>query len=131
MVGFVWLDRQNGGPRPAPPKQFSDAELRQLLADKTHAIALLENNKLAEADAAFAELAKKLPDEPLVLRNRAIGRLLALEGDFKDADLVRAQDAIQQLLAVEPSSFLNGNDTRMTASQPVMRSSSPSSNSRI
>ena len=59
VVGFVCIGRHDRGPRPALPKKFTDAELRQLLADKNHAIALLENNKLAEADAAFAELAKQ------------------------------------------------------------------------
>ncbi|HZL88123.1 MAG TPA: hypothetical protein VFB96_07075, partial [Pirellulaceae bacterium] len=80
---------------------------------KDRAIGLAENLRYAEADKLFQELAKELPDEPLVVRNLAVVRVGQLEmqqdaaqrkqddqsGNISAEQLV---EAIERLLKAEP-----------------------------
>lgn len=72
---LIW--RQQGG---------SELDVAQLVALKDRAVGLAENGEYAEADKAFQELAKLLPDEPMIRRNLAIVRIGPLE-EMKPEDL--------------------------------------------
>ncbi len=64
---------------PAPPPR-SPEQWRALVEKKNRGLGLLDNEKLADADVVWSELAAELPDDPLPARNLAVCRLLSLKG---------------------------------------------------
>ncbi|MFO0906296.1 MAG: VCBS repeat-containing protein [Pirellulales bacterium] len=99
---------QAGGGPPTLPA-LSAADTRELLRMKSQAIGLMENVKVAEADQLWGEMAQKLPDEPLVAVNRALGKLLALESekaDRSDAAFASALEAAVHAQKVAPKSWV-------------------------
>jgi tetratricopeptide (TPR) repeat protein len=94
-------------------RDVSPDECLKLEQLKNISIAHLENGRhkekrgigqgeLSRADDGFAELAKKLPNDPLAVRNLAITRLLELRD--KQISPERAEQAAEQMLAMEERS---------------------------
>lgn len=96
-------------PPPTPPSSSASAaaglspEALGFAINKARiAIGHLENEKFAAADELLTELAGKLPDEPLVIRDLAICRLMTLESTTGNIAPERVQEALANLAKVEP-----------------------------
>ncbi len=105
--GVVWWRQSAPNPIPNGGKGengLSIEELARAVTQARIAIGHLENEKFAEADQIFAELLAKLPHEPLVARDLAIGRVLTLESTKGDIAVESVQQALDALAKVEPES---------------------------
>lgn len=69
---------------------------------KNRALALLENSRFEEADRAFVDLSRQVPNDALPRRNLAICRLLSL--DRQEASARLAKEALEAMLARERDS---------------------------
>lgn len=108
-IGFaVWSRMQPATPNVPEPggTSLSIEELADLVTQARTAIGLLENEKFAEADQKFVELAKRLPHEPLVIRNLVIGRVLNLESSTEEVSVESLQQSLDALKQVEPESAI-------------------------
>ena len=65
---------------------FTAERLTQLVSDRNRALALLENERLAEVEPLWVRLVEELPDDPLPQRNLAVCRLLMLQAGQIDAE---------------------------------------------
>jgi hypothetical protein len=102
---MVWHEIKNEPQPPTGEKPvLSVNETIRLDALKWEAIGLLENGNYAEAEAKFRLVALTLPDDEVVLRNVAIGRLLRLDKDKSDEAFEEAEVAVNQLLQAQPQS---------------------------
>jgi hypothetical protein len=84
--------------RPRAPRQLNPAEAQALIHAKNLGVGYLENHQVEVALQAFAPIAEKLPDEPLLVRNRAVAHVLSL-GEDDDAASEQAISAARQSLA--------------------------------
>ncbi len=85
---------------------LSAADCRELDAARIQAIAYLENGKENLADPLWDRMAARLPGEPLVARNRALGRLLALSKDRRAESLAAASAAVAVAKTVEQQTWV-------------------------
>ena len=82
-------------------------EVRKLIGEKNVALGYLENQKLDDATSALAELARRLPNDPMPWRNLAVARVVALGDDGVQAtpeNLQAAQTAIAEMIRREGES---------------------------
>lgn len=112
----LWFVVQRGAQPPAPPaagqqqagpplpRRRSGEEARALLEKKNRALGLLDNEKLADAERLWSELAKELPGDPLPARNLAVCRLLAAKGGL--VTIASADSAVEEMLKREPETAL-------------------------
>ncbi|MFO0869476.1 MAG: VCBS repeat-containing protein [Pirellulales bacterium] len=118
IVYGIWNRDPPTPPGPAPPRPddgttqqlarpMSPEEFAELSGAAQQALALLENEKIQEAEPLWERIASHLPREPLVVRNRALGRLLAASKDKSDPTFAAAQEAAAELLTVEPESWIS------------------------
>jgi hypothetical protein len=114
LAAVFWFRKNPIGPGDdLPPhhvSRLSAAEKLRLLELKNVGIGHLENQKFADADGPLAEVASKLPTDPLGPRNLAINRLLAIQD--LPGDTGPAREAIELLKQAEPKSSLTA---RLTA----------------
>jgi hypothetical protein len=108
VVGFVSTNRgpENAPPPSTPTLSLSADEANQLVDQIRIAIGDLENEDFKKALAVFCPAAKKLPNEPIVIRNRAISYVapyLLPPGDVDETEMWKALEDLQQ---VEPDSFV-------------------------
>ena len=87
------------------------ADVAELVALKDRALGLAENAEYAAADKLFVELAKQLPDEPMIRRNLAIVRIGLLE-DTKPEDM---QDPEKRAKMVTPAAVFEAVQSLLTA----------------
>ena len=108
LVAVFWFWKNQIGPEggfsPLPSGKLSVDEKLRMLELKNIGIGHLENQKFADADGPLAEVAKKLPTDPLGPRNLAISRLLAIKD--KPGDPEPAREAVELLRKAEPNSAL-------------------------
>ncbi|MBI5757003.1 MAG: VCBS repeat-containing protein [Planctomycetales bacterium] len=108
LAAVFWFRKNPIGPGDdLPPhhvSKLSAAEKLRLLELKNTGIGYLENQKFADADGPLAEVARKLPTDPLGPRNLAINRLLAIQD--LPGDTGPAREAIELLKQAEPNSTL-------------------------
>jgi tetratricopeptide (TPR) repeat protein len=106
VIGGLFLlpvDNEIEQPRPEHPS----LDLAQIAELKNVGIANLENNDLADAESAFTELVKLLPDEQFGRQNLAITLLLKIAPEnlnraddqaLFDTELERAKQVVSELL---------------------------------
>jgi hypothetical protein len=102
-----WRPRPLGPGGEAVPHRettLTTAEKLRLVELKNIGIGHLENQKYSDADAPLAEVARKLPTDPLGPRNLSINRLLAIQD--KPGDPGPASEAVELLRKAEPKASL-------------------------
>jgi len=87
-------------PAAREPQALSPSDCDQLASLRNLAVGALENEKLREAERNLDELESRLVDNRLVLRNRAVSRLMGLQSGTITAE--QAQSAATALLKAQP-----------------------------
>jgi hypothetical protein len=68
---------------PLAPMVLTEADARELVANKNLGLGLLENHDTAKSIPIFEEIGNRLPGDPLGPRNLAVARILALGEDYE------------------------------------------------
>jgi len=101
----IGLVRWPGAPGPRTAVPLTPAAAAELVSLKSTALGHLEAGRYQEAEAAFAVLLERLPEDPLAARNLTIGRLLAAQqagAETRTEALGRARAALERLRALAP-----------------------------
>ncbi|MFO0820247.1 MAG: VCBS repeat-containing protein [Pirellulales bacterium] len=99
-------DSGKAPPGTPKPVRLTAAEHEKLRELKDRAIALLENENPQGAEPLWNELAVQLPREPLVGRNRALGRLLVATQEKTPEAFANAESSIRESQKLEPDSWI-------------------------